>query len=51
MSKDRKVKKKKEKGGEPVRETHPETSGEDGNERDFGGLPNRNLKKNLGCGG
>ena len=52
MSNDRKsTKKTKENGKKPDREVHPETDHEDVDERDFGGIPNRNLKKNLGCGG
>jgi hypothetical protein len=37
---------------ESVSENSPSATGEetDGDRFDFGGLPNRNLKKNLGCG-
>jgi hypothetical protein len=46
MKKDKKAEPKKKMGNKPVK---PE-SVEDEKPFDFGGLPNRDLKKNLGCG-
>ncbi len=51
MTKARKLKKEKEKVEKPPQEERAEPENDDIEERDFGGLPNRNLKKNLGCGG
>jgi len=41
----------KEEQPEKVAENNPPAPAEEADDRfDFGGLPNRNLKKNLGCG-
>ncbi|MBL7850580.1 MAG: hypothetical protein JNN04_06730 [Cyclobacteriaceae bacterium] len=51
MTKTRKAKKKSgtEKTGKESRETPREQPDEASKKFDFGGLPDRNLKKNLGC--
>ncbi|ELR70683.1 hypothetical protein C900_03456 [Fulvivirga imtechensis AK7] len=43
-NKEKKAKKEKEL----IKKVKPD---EEANEKDYGGLPERNLKKNLGCGG
>lgn len=45
----KKVPKKKEKD-KPEKKQPPEKEAEKDDAFDFGGLPDRNLKKNLGCG-
>lgn len=48
------VKTTKEKNADPAIEQNPdsgESTTHEENESDFGGLPSRDLKKNLGCGG
>jgi hypothetical protein len=48
MGKKKAAKKPKEKGGKEKQPPAQENTQE--NTFDFGGIPDRNLKKNLGCG-
>ncbi len=47
---DKKEKIVKAPKGEKVDANRPVTSDENENQFDFGGLPQRDIKKNLGCG-
>ena len=52
MSRRKKVQERKEKNDKKVPVKKAENRSEDENlsRMDFGGIPDRNLKKNLGCG-
>ena len=52
MSKGKKIQETKEKTDKkvPAKKADNRSEGENPGHMDFGGIPDRNLKKNLGCG-